>query len=114
PVALLCTTDCRLSHCQIRIGVAMRQVYCSSLLLLLLLVSLGLRSPTAALAQSMPPDLIVTLRDVYDAPVAGVTTQVRASADGPVLAQAVTDANGAAEIAGLTVDRVLVVVIGSL
>jgi hypothetical protein len=67
-----------------------------------------------AMAQAMPPDLVVTLRDAQDKPLAGISVQVRANTNGPLLAQAVTGSSGTAEIAGLTVDRVVVVVSGSL
>jgi len=84
------------------------------LLLLALLICIVLQSPVTMLAQTMPPDLIVTLRDAQEKPLAGISVQVRTIANGPVLAQAVTAPTGAAEFAGLTVDRVVVLVSGSL
>jgi hypothetical protein len=60
------------------------------------------------------PDLIVTVRDVRGAPLAGITVQIRAGADTPALAQVHTDAQGQAMFANITVSQVRVRVIGTL
>jgi len=73
--------------------------------------------PAAACAQdSTPttPDLIVTVRDVRGAPLAGLTVQIRAGADTPALAQVHTDAQGQAMFATITVSQVRVRLIGTL
>jgi hypothetical protein len=60
------------------------------------------------------PDLIVTLQDEGGAPLAGLTVQLRASADTPLLAQAITSAQGQAVFANFTVSQVRVRVLGTL
>jgi hypothetical protein len=60
------------------------------------------------------PDLIVTVRDVRGAPLAGITVQIRAGADTPALAQVHTDAQGQAMFANITVSQVRVRVSGTL
>lgn len=67
-----------------------------------------------ALAQPQPPDLTVTLHDVANAPVAGVTVIVRDSSGSHTLAQAATDANGDATFANLMESQVRVVIVGTL
>lgn len=69
----------------------------------------------AAYAQPQePPDLIVTLRDVNGARVAGVTVIVRDDRSGRELARARTDPQGIASFAGLTENTVRVAVEGAL
>ncbi len=75
---------------------------------------LALLAPQMTLAQSNAPDLVVTVRDAAGAPVAGLTVQVQAAADGPILAHGVTDAHGQATFASLTVNQVRVTVSGAL
>jgi hypothetical protein len=73
--------------------------------------------PTAVCAQdstSTIPDLMVTVRDVRGAPLAGLTVQIRAGADTPILGQAVTNAYGQAVFATISVSQVRVRVIGPL
>jgi hypothetical protein len=73
--------------------------------------------PAAACAQdSTPtiPDLIVTVRDVRGAPLAGLTVQIRAGADTPALAQVHTDTQGQAVFATIGVSQVRVRVLGTL
>lgn len=65
-----------------------------------------------ALAQ--PPDLIVTLHDIANVPLAGVTVIVRDSGASHTLAQAATDAHGAATFANLMESQVRVAVVGTL
>jgi hypothetical protein len=68
----------------------------------------------ALLRQTNAPDLIVTVRDAAGTPLVGLDVQVRADANGPILAHAVTDAQGEANFSGLIVDQVLVSVSGAL
>ena len=68
--------------------------------------------PAASLAQEAP-DLLVSLRDAQGRALAASVT-VRASAGGPVLARAATDAQGIAAIGSLTVSEVRVLVEGRL
>jgi hypothetical protein len=75
--------------------------------------SIAVVLPLSTSAQSAP-DLIVTIRELAGAPLAGISVQVHASAGGPVLAQAVTDVQGQAEIGGLSTDRVRVTIAGTL
>ena len=73
--------------------------------------------PTAVCAQESTPtaaDLIVTIRDVRGAPLTGVTVQIRAGADTPILAQALSTAQGQAIFANITVSQVRVRVLGTL
>jgi hypothetical protein len=73
--------------------------------------------PTAVGAQDSTPtaaDLIVTVRDVRGAPIPGLTVQISAGADTPILAQVVTDAQGQAVFATISVSQVRVRVIGTL
>ena len=67
-----------------------------------------------ARAQPQPPDLIVTLRDVANAPLAGVTVTVRDSGGSHTLAQAATDVHGAATFANLMESQVRVAITGTL
>ena len=90
--------------------VSMRQPLLVSFVALLL----ALLAPGVTLAQTTTPDLVVTLRDAAGASLAGLTVQVWAAADGPILAHGVTDAHGQATFAGLTVDQVRVTVSGAL
>jgi hypothetical protein len=60
------------------------------------------------------PDLIVTVRDVRGAPLAGLTVQIRAGADTPALAQVRTDTQGQAVFATISVSQVRVRVLGTL
>jgi hypothetical protein len=73
----------------------------------------ALALPTGVWAQSRP-DLIMTVRDVKGTPLAGLTVQLRASAETPVLAQAITDAQGQVTFANISVSQVRVAVIGTL
>lgn len=68
----------------------------------------------AALAQTQPPDLTVTLRDAAGAPVAGVTAIVRDASGAHDLARAPTDDQGVAAFAGLTERQVRVAIVGRL
>jgi hypothetical protein len=73
--------------------------------------------PASVLAQdSTPttPDLVVTVRDGGGAPLAGLTVQIRAGVDTPILAQALSTAQGQAMFANITVSQVRVRVIGRL
>jgi hypothetical protein len=67
-----------------------------------------------ALAQTQPPDLTVTLHDVAGAPLPGVSVTVRDAGATQTLAQAATDASGAATFATLMESQVRVVVAGTL
>jgi len=67
-----------------------------------------------ARSQTQPPDLTVTLHDVVGAPLAGVTVIVRDSGASHTLAQAATDAHGAATFANLMESQVRVAVVGTL
>lgn len=67
-----------------------------------------------ALAQPQLPDLTVTLHDVAGAPLAGVVVLVRDASGSQTLAQAVTDANGAASFTHLMESQVRVAVLGAL
>jgi hypothetical protein len=60
------------------------------------------------------PDLVVTVRDGGGAPLAGLTVQIRAGADTPILAQAISNAQGQAVFATISVSQVRVRVIGTL
>jgi hypothetical protein len=60
------------------------------------------------------PDLIVTVRDMRGAPLAGLTVQIRAGVDTPVLSEARTDARGQAVFAMISVSQVHVRVTGVL
>jgi hypothetical protein len=60
------------------------------------------------------PDLVVTVRDGGGAPLAGLTVQIRTGAETPILAQAVTTAQGQAMFANITVSQVRVRVLGTL
>jgi len=60
------------------------------------------------------PDLVVTVRDGGGAPLAGLTVQIRAGADTPILAQAISNVQGQAMFANITVSQVRVRVIGTL
>ena len=83
----------------------------------LLISFIVLLVPTAVCAQESTPtaaDLIVTVRDVQGAPLPGVTVQIRAGADTPILAQAVSTAQGQAVFANITVSQLRVRVIGTL
>ena len=68
--------------------------------------------PAASFAQESP-DLVVSLRDAQGHALAASVT-VRASAGGPVLARAATDAQGIAVIRSLAVSEVRVLVEGRL
>jgi hypothetical protein len=65
-----------------------------------------------ALAQ--PPDLTVTLQDVANAPLAGVTVIVRDSGAAHTLAQVATDAHGVATFANLMASQVRIAIAGTL
>jgi hypothetical protein len=67
-----------------------------------------------ARAQTQPPDLTVTLHDVANAPLSGVTVIVRDAGGSHTLAQAATDANGVATFVGLMESQVRVVIMGTL
>jgi hypothetical protein len=56
----------------------------------------------------------VTVRDVGGAPLAGLTVQIRAGAETPILAQAVSTAQGQVMFANITVSQVRVRVLGTL
>ena len=60
------------------------------------------------------PDLVVTVRDGGGAPLAGVTVQIRTGANTPILAQALSTAQGQAMFANITVSQVRVRVLGTL
>jgi hypothetical protein len=86
-------------------------------LLGLLISFVVLAIPAAVAAQeSTPttPDLIVTVRDVRGAPLPGVTVQIRAGVDTPILAQAVSNAQGQAMFATISVSQVRMRVLGTL
>jgi len=73
--------------------------------------------PAGVCAQDSTPttaDLMVTVRDVRGAPLAGLTVQIRSGADTPVLSEARTDAQGQAVFATISVSQVRVRVIGTL
>jgi hypothetical protein len=73
--------------------------------------------PPAVSAQESTPtaaDLIVTVSNVRGAPLAGLTVQIRAGADTPVLSEARTDARGQAVFANISVSQVRVRVLGTL
>src|SRR4051812_43863174 len=73
--------------------------------------------PAAVRAQDNTPtaaDLIVTIRDVRGAPLPGVTVQIHAGANTPILAQALSTAQGQAMFANITVSQVRVRVLGTL
>jgi hypothetical protein len=67
-----------------------------------------------ALAQGQSPDLTVTMHDVANAPLRGVTVIVRDGGGSQTLAQAATDANGVATFANLMETQVRVVIVGML
>lgn len=64
--------------------------------------------------QTQPPDLTVTLHDVVNAPLPGVTVIVRDASGSQTLAQAATDTNGAASFTHLMESQVRVAVLGTL
>src|SRR5262245_60141304 len=68
----------------------------------------------AALAQTQPPDLTVTLHDVVGTPLPGVIVIVRDASGSQTLAQAATDPNGAASFAHLMESQVRVAILGTL
>ena len=72
--------------------------------------------PAVSAQESTPtrPDLIVTVRDVHGAPLLGLTVQIRAGADSPIVAQEVTNAQGQALFAAISVGQVQVRVTGTL
>jgi hypothetical protein len=73
--------------------------------------------PTAVCTRDSTPiaaDLIVTVRDVRGAPLAGLTVQIHAGADTPILAQAVSNAQSQVVFATISVSQVRVRVIGTL
>jgi hypothetical protein len=77
----------------------------------------ALAFPVAVSAQdSTPttPDLIVTVRDVSGAPLPGLTVQLHATSDTPVLSAARTDAQGQASFGNISVSQVRVRVSGTL
>jgi hypothetical protein len=80
------------------------QVKLSRLLWLLLL---------PAFAQPQP-DLVIRLHDAQQAPLPGLAVEIRAGAGGPPLATETTDVSGTAVFMDLPVDRVAVIVRGSL
>jgi hypothetical protein len=83
----------------------------------LLISFIVLLVPAAVRAQDSTPtaaDLIVTMRDVRGAPLPGVTVQIRAGADTPILAQALSTTQGQAMFANITVSQVRVRVTGVL
>jgi uncharacterized membrane protein YdcZ (DUF606 family) len=83
----------------------------------LLISFIVLLVPTAVCAQeSTPttPDLIVTVRDVRGAPLAGLTMQIRTGVDTPILAQAVSNAQGQVVFTTISVSQVRVRVLGTL
>lgn len=76
-----------------------------------------LRIPTVVCAQDSTPttaDLVVSVRDMLGAPIPGLTVQISAGADTPILAQVVTDAQGQAVFAAISVSQVRVRVLGTL
>src|SRR6266536_4554820 len=86
-------------------------------LLGLLICFVVLAIPAAVAAQDGPPtipELIVTVRDVNDRLLAGLTVQIRAGADTPVLSEARTNAQGQAVFATISVSQVRVHVTGTL
>jgi len=93
----------------IRREIAMNRLVCISLIVIWLAVNGGV-----ARAQTQPPDLTVTLHDVVGVPLAGVTVIVRDAGASHTLAQAATDANGAATFANLMESQVRVAVVGTL
>ncbi len=86
-------------------------------LLGLLISFVVLAIPAAVAAQDGPPtipDLIVTVRDANDRLLAGLTVQIRAGADTPVLSEARTNVQGQAVFATISVSQVRVRVTGTL
>ena len=86
-------------------------------LLGLLISFVVLAVPAAVYAQDSTPiaaDLIVTVRNMPGAPISGLTVQIHAGADTPILAQVVTDAQGQAVFATISVSQVRVRVVGTL
>lgn len=84
---------------------------------MLLVCQVVLPVPTAVWTQeSQPtnPDLIVAVRDGGGALLPGLTVQIRAGANTPILAQVDTNAQGQAIFANLNVSQVRVRVIGTL
>ena len=71
-------------------------------------------SSGVALAQTQPPDLIVTLHDVADAPLVGVTVIIRDAGAAQPLAQVTTNAHGTATFDHVMESQVRVVIVGSL
>jgi hypothetical protein len=79
-----------------------------------ILLLLGcLLAPLPALAQELPPDLVVRLRDSADTGISTITVIVR-DASGHELLRARTDASGKATFERLPVSQVRVAVQGSL
>src|SRR5215210_2265316 len=73
--------------------------------------------PVRVCAQDSTPttaDLVVTVRDVQGAPIPGLTVQIHAGADTPMLSETRTDAQGHAVFANISVSQVRVRVIGTL
>jgi hypothetical protein len=73
--------------------------------------------PVRVCAQDSTPttaDLVVTVRNVQGAPLPGLTVQIHAGADTPVLSETRTDAQGQALFATISVSQVRVRVLGTL
>lgn len=84
---------------------------------IILLIAIGLSMfgpPTLTLAQEPEPALIVRLRDVQDAGIAGATVQVTDASGSVTLGRAVTDATGTATFGPLPATDVRVLVQGRL
>jgi len=88
----------------------MYRLLCISMLIIWFVVD----SSGVALAQTQPPDLIVTLHDVANIPLRGVTVIVRDSGGTHDLARASTDAQGTATFMALTESQVRIVIVGTL
>ena len=87
----------------------MLRLVCVSLILVWLALSGG-----AAFAQGHTPDLTVTLHNIDNAPLAGVTVIVRDGSGTHDLAQAATDAQGVASFSGMTESQVRIAIVGAL
>jgi hypothetical protein len=75
-------------------------------LLGLLICFVVLAIPAAVAAQAstpVTPDLIVTLRDARGAPLPGLTVQIHAGADTPILSEARTNMQGQAVFTAISV-----------
>jgi hypothetical protein len=93
----------------VRSEIAMNRLLFISVMVVWLALSGG-----TALAQTQPPDLIVTLHDVANAPLPGVMVIVRDGGGSHTLAQAATDAHGVATFSNLMESQVRIAIVGVL